>query len=392
MQAGKVVIKNDFCPACLAPTHHLTDWEYSGLDDSIFNYTAHWHHCSECGLVYVANIDDQTLAQFYVNECTYFENDHFDITSPANVKKYQHYHDFLSKAGLQDIPVTDVGCGRGGFVQWLKNHGWQALCNGVDVDVKSMPVNHQSSASSVRFHKGGALALPFASGSQQLLTYFHVFEHIQDLNAVLSNAHHVLMDNGHILIEVPDAENYFNQPVGTAFWMGIREHIYHFSAQSLSEALYRHGFEVVSCQRAMLPTPEFEYPSLMVLAKKTQHPSPTFFERTDNIARYVFTAKQALHEQAQTLIDLARKHSQMIIWGISTQLFSLLPKLREIDFTLCDANKQKQQSYFLQQSIVDPAAVHPGPLLVVAPYLHADKIEKAALTLGWSPQSIYRLQ
>ncbi|WP_176718927.1 class I SAM-dependent methyltransferase [Methylophaga muralis] len=386
--------KDDICPACLAETHHLTDWEYSGLDASIFNYTAKWHSCNNCGLVYVANIDDETLAQFYANECSYFENDHFDITSPANVAKYQHYFDFISKAGLENTPITDIGCGRGGFLQWLNKKGWQANVIGVDVDIKSMPDNspkQNSDDSQISFQTGGALSLPFAVNSQSLLTYFHVLEHIHDLDSVLSNAHTVLMNQGHILIEVPDAENYTQQPVGTAFWMGIREHIYHYSAQSLSNALNRHGFEIVSCQRATLPTPEFEYPSLMILAKKTEHPSPTVFEPIGNIANYVTSSKLALQEQAETLITLAKQNSQLTIWGISTHLFSLLPKLTGIDYRLCDASKQKQQSHYQQQLILDPREIEPEAVLVIAPYLHAEKIENAALSLGWRPQSIHLL-
>ncbi|WP_014707550.1 class I SAM-dependent methyltransferase [Methylophaga nitratireducenticrescens] len=383
----------EICPACLAETQHLTDWEYSGLDASIFNYTAKWHSCNNCGLVYVANIDDETLAKFYANECSYFENDHFDITSPANVTKYQHYYNFISNAGLENTPITDIGCGRGGFLQWLNKQGWQAHCIGVDVDIKSMPVSQKNSDDlQISFQTGGALSLPFAVSSQRLLTYFHVLEHIHDLDSVLKNAHNVLMEQGHILIEVPDAENYAQQPIGTAFWMGIREHIYHYSAQSLNTALNLHGFEIVSCQRAMLPTPEFEYPSLMILAQKTEHPCPAVFAVTENIANYVSSAKRALNEQAEILISLAKQHSQLTIWGLSTQLFSLLPKLKGIDYRLCDASKQKQNSHFQQQSIYDPNEIQPEALLVIAPYLHAEKIEIAALSLGWSPRSIHRLQ
>lgn len=388
------MMKDSTCPACLASAQHLTDWDYSGLDDSIFNYTAKWHSCKHCGLVYVSNINDQILARFYANECSYFENDHFDITSPENVAKYQHYHDFLSKAGLENTPITDIGCGRGGFLQWLNKQGWQANCIGVDVDIKSMPVSSQqqnSDDSQVNFLKGGALALPFDANSQQLLTYFHVLEHIRDVDSVLNNAQKILKNQGYVLIEVPDAENYMQQPVGTAFWMGIREHIYHYSAQSLSDALRRHGFEIVACQRAMLPTPEFEYPSLMILAKKVENPSPTAFELTDNIANYVTASKLALEEQAEKLINLALQHSQLTIWGLSTQIFSLLPKLKGIDYRLCDASKQKQQSHYQQQAILDPTVIQPGSALVIAPYLHAEKIENAALSLGWAPQSIYKL-
>lgn len=41
------------CPVCQQTSQYLLDWEFSGLGDSVFNYTAKFYECAHCGLVYI---------------------------------------------------------------------------------------------------------------------------------------------------------------------------------------------------------------------------------------------------------------------------------------------------------------------------------------------------
>ena len=261
-------MSTDTCPACASATSHLLDWKFSGLGNSVFNYTADFHLCPHCGLVYVRNVTDASLREFYVDECNYFEKAHFDDKSPANQKKYSFYLKFLRDHGVTSGAMADVGCGRGGFVNWLAQNSWEQDVFGVDVDARSLPASTRPHAN-VSFQDGNCLSLPFAPGTLKLLTYFHVLEHIRDLSALLTEASRVLDDGGHLLIEVPDAENYASTPIGSGFWFSIREHINHFTAKALSAALAAHDFTVEDISRQILDTPEFAYASLMVLARKS---------------------------------------------------------------------------------------------------------------------------
>ena len=259
-----------YCPACGEKTQYLIDWEYSGLNDSIFNYTANFFECLYCGLVYIGNITDERLSNFYEKECLYFEKSHFDINSIENKQKYKYYIEIIINAGLSDTSITDIGCGRGGFLFWLKNNGWNSNCQGVDIDLKSIPGTEackNEQGMHITFQKGEATELPFANGTQSLLTYFHVLEHICNINKVLKEAFRVLNENGYIMIEVPDAERYKDFPIGTAFWLSIREHVNHFSQSAVCSVLQRNGFNIVGIYRNLLPTPEFSYPSLIILAR-----------------------------------------------------------------------------------------------------------------------------
>ncbi|WP_299979428.1 class I SAM-dependent methyltransferase [Desulfobacula sp.] len=389
-------IKSNYCcPACEEKTQFLINWEYSGLNDSIFNYMAKIYECLNCGLVYIANISAERLSVFYNKECSYFEKPHFNISAPENIIKYKFYKEIIVNAGLTDTPVTDIGCGRGGFLLWLKNNDWNGDCQGIDIDLKSIPdtgVHTNEQSIKVTFQEGRAVAMPFEDGTQSLLTYFHVLEHICNIDKVFREAFRVLNESGHIIIEVPDAERYKDFPVGTAFWLSIREHVNHFSPDALCKALQRNGFEVISINRGLLPTPEFSYPSLIVLARKGNVKRKPNISKKNSIASFFIQSNKDIKTQAQKVSKFCSKFSRMTFWGCSAELFSLLPIMNLQDFTLCDSSKIKQQCVYKGLPVNDPAAVKNAGALIVAPYLHGSAIEKTAIELGWSKETIFRLR
>lgn len=78
--------QNLSCPTCLSESSFLAEWQYSGLNESVFNYTANYYFCSNCGLVFSSNITDEQLGKFYALECSYSSKAHFSVTSIANQK------------------------------------------------------------------------------------------------------------------------------------------------------------------------------------------------------------------------------------------------------------------------------------------------------------------
>jgi SAM-dependent methyltransferase len=378
------------CPACGQAAPHLLDWEYSGLGESVFNYTARFHACRSCGLVYVENVDDPTLARFYADECSYFEKPHFSVDDPANHEKYAFYASVLGGHGATGGDMADIGCGRGGFVNWLAAGGWQGRCCGIDVDTRSL-CDLPNLPQNVSFRNGDVLNLPFADASLDLVTSFHVLEHIRNLRGVLNETARVLRPGGRFLIEVPDAERYATRPVGTAFWFSIREHINHFTAQALCAALNACGFHTEQVLRQVLPTPEFSYPSLMLMARKGTGTDCKLDTSPGDVAAFALESRQALRRQAETISALAPGEA-LAVWGCSAELFSLLPLLDPARIRLCDSSALKQTARYQGLPVQSPAALPIEGTLVVAPYLHATAIRNAALTLGWPAEAIYVLR
>lgn len=377
------------CPACKSVPRHVVEWQFSGLGKSVFDYTAHYCFCDTCGLAYISNVNDVELSGFYEEECAYFSSDHFDVNSAENITKYRAYRKTLEANGLGGKSILDVGCGRGGFLRWLKQNTWTGKCVGIDADVRSMP---DGSAEAVTFKRGLAFGLPVEDGSQEVITYFHVLEHIRNLDQALHETSRALQPDGHVLIEVPDAENYPTQPIGTAFWIGIREHVNHFSPLSLAHALRRNGLQVRDTVRGTLPTPEFVYPSLMILAQKTASPAEPDMPRTGDLESFIKDSHATLRHQAEIVSTIIARYERTVFWGCSAQLFSLLPLLDLTQATLCDSSKVKQKSSYRGMPIVAPETVEPKGALIIAPYLHRGAIRRAALAIGWNEADIFSLE
>ncbi|ATX78637.1 Methyltransferase domain-containing protein [Mariprofundus aestuarium] len=381
------------CPACGKEAELLLKWPFSGLDNSVFNYTAEFAACPHCGLLHIANINDTQLARFYREECLYSENQHFDIHSESNIAKYRHYRSVLEREGLKDAAIADVGCGRGGFMIWMKQHGWQGDCTGVDVDVTSMAL-HDSEHGGAAFYEGSAVSLPFTDGSRSCLSYFHVVEHIRDIDRLLGEAARVLNDDGALMIEVPDATRYAAYPMGTAFWLAIREHVYHFTPQAFQAALARFGFGVSQVVQSELSTPEFDYPSLIVVARKgrTSAVSAGLQPQADTVADYALDARRQMTALTADVEAFASDGGAITFWGCSSVMYSLLPLMDRQRIRLCDASPSKQRSLWQGIPILAPEAAEPEGRLVVSSFLHREAITEAALRQGWPETSIMVLK
>ncbi|MDH5641220.1 MAG: class I SAM-dependent methyltransferase, partial [Nitrospira sp.] len=219
----------------------------------------------------------------------------------------------------------------------------------------------------------------------------HVLEHIRNLQGVLNEASRVLYPGGHLLIEVPDAESYKGFPIGSGFWISIREHVFHYTARALTAALNAHGFEVRAVVRRPMPTPELFYPSLMVLGRKTEQTvTAAAMPATGDVAAYVLESKQALLRQARSIEAIAAKQP-VTIWGCSAALFSVLPLVELKQFRICDSSKLKQSTLYRGRSVEDPEAVPVGGGLIIASYLHGKAIQSAAARLGWPEADMHVL-
>lgn len=379
------------CPACNSNANKLIDWEFSGLDDSVFNYTAEFFECPNCGLVFNGNINDEKLGLFYKNECSYFERAHFDIEDPSNVKKFEFYSRIIDKLQLKNSNIADIGCGRGGFVTWLKK--FKGIdCKGVDIDVKSLPSYNEEGMP--EFIEGSVLALPFETASQSLLTYFHVLEHILNVDKLLSEANKALSDDGYLMVEVPNPEKYSEMEISIGFWPSIREHVMHYSKNAFKSAFTRNGFLVEEIIESVLPTPEFNYQSLIIIGKKCSEKNEINYDDNSKIGNFFLDSHKKLLDNAQRIVEISKKYKTTVFWGVSNQLLSFLPLVKDKinDIELCDMSKNKQKSKVLDIIIESPDdCTKEQSCLVVSSMLHEKNIIDSAIKLGWKQNDIYNL-
>lgn len=143
----------------------------------------------------------------------------------------------------------DVGCGSGGSLGVAQALGWSVA--GIEMDAAA-------AAKARRFtealHVGDVLDAPFASASFDVVTAFHVLEHLTDPVAALRRMLDWLAPGGLLIVEVPNAGGLGARLFGRA-WSGLElpRHLAHFTPETLERAVRTAGGRVIGCRHQAKP-------------------------------------------------------------------------------------------------------------------------------------------
>lgn len=202
--------------------------------------------CAGCGLgVLDPRPGPGELAELYGE--SYFLSQYERVPEPGSEKmqrrlsQERHRVDFFRRYKGSGR-VLDIGCGRGYFLQACRLRGYDAV--GFDVS--------DEAAASVR----DTLGIPvktgefreklFAPGSIDVVTMWHVLEHMPDPRVPLDLAWKWLSPDGVLVVDVPNYECTDARKAGRA-WVGwqLPYHFFHFTPSSAAGILDRYGFQVL---------------------------------------------------------------------------------------------------------------------------------------------------
>jgi SAM-dependent methyltransferase len=138
--------------------------------------------------------------------------------------------------------ILDVGASVGATLLAARQRGWDAV--GVDVSRDAVAACRQQG---LDCHTVDDFDLPFPDESFDVLTAWHVIEHVEDVDATLREWRRVLRPGGVLAMETPDASSPLVRRRGTnyrRFW--APEHTYTFTPDNLGEFVDRNGLERLS--------------------------------------------------------------------------------------------------------------------------------------------------
>lgn len=340
------------CPACRKDQLQIVDrFRFRDFDGSIFNMEADFAACAHCGFVRVlVPFSDADISEHYRNESLYSSLSGVGVggLTPQDMDRYAQYARLLDGILKKTSSVADIGCASGGWLKYLRHHaGYPGKLTGVDVDTRSLSSLTDSDVLAV---EGSALNLNLPQDSVDLVFYTHIYEHILDLDRIVEQMKRVLSDGGYAFIEVPDATNYSRARVHDFFWLGMKEHVNHFSADALCSLLQRHGMEIRGVRRTQFPMKGGAfYPSLIVVAQARKNVEVSRFNPEQNESGWLqqhMAWERGFAAKTKSNIDafFAGK-SDIAIWGIGLEYFNLLSQdvVQLVAGTvLLDSNAAKQ--------------------------------------------------
>jgi SAM-dependent methyltransferase len=133
--------------------------------------------------------------------------------------------------------LLDFGCGTGEFLLAANLRGWTT------VGVEPSPEARQKTDRSLNIHN----SLAQVNGAFDVITLWHVLEHVHDLNGTLNKLRSLLNPAGTIFIAVPnhespDAQHYQEH------WAGydVPRHLWHFAKPSMLKLLAQHNLKTLT--------------------------------------------------------------------------------------------------------------------------------------------------
>lgn len=254
------------CPGC---GHTLLETYMKAKDWLVTQEEFTLARCTDCGLVFTnPRPAEDEIGRYYQSE-EYIS--HSDTKKGAMALAYQTVRRFTLRSKLALVnglvpekgTLLDAGCGTGHFLEVCRNDGWKVQGTEPGPDARALARGKGLDVTE------SILELP-AKGQYQIITMWHVLEHVHRLGETLAHLNQLLAAGGKLVIAVPnhfsaDARNY------KADWAAydVPRHLYHFNPDSLRRTVQAHGFQFLR-QRGM-PADAF-YVSL--LSEKNRNGSP----------------------------------------------------------------------------------------------------------------------
>jgi 2-polyprenyl-3-methyl-5-hydroxy-6-metoxy-1,4-benzoquinol methylase len=232
------------CPVCSNPA---TSRALTGTDflfettSKIFTLDA----CASCRCLFLNPMpSDSEIAGFYPP--SYW----WSPSRPGRLKKLESVYRrialrdhiaFISRSvkDRSGLELLDVGCGSGTLLSLLKDQGFRV--RGVDFSAEASTIAKHENGVDVEV--GSLEEVDFPDRSFDVVTLFHVMEHVTNPRQVLREVSRILRPEGVVILQVPNIESWQFKIFG-AKWYGldIPRHVIDYSRNSMLRLLNDSGF------------------------------------------------------------------------------------------------------------------------------------------------------
>lgn len=136
--------------------------------------------------------------------------------------------------------LLDVGCGTGAFLQSCKGDGWQIA--GVEADEKVRILTQEK----LEIQIAQDLSEIHTSESFNIITLWHVLEHIPNLNDTIKQLSLLLAPNGTLVIAVPNSNSY-DASYFKEYWAAydVPRHLYHFTPHTIQKLFNKYNLRLI---------------------------------------------------------------------------------------------------------------------------------------------------
>lgn len=146
----------------------------------------------------------------------------------------------INKVSKTNKNLLDVGCGTGDFIQTALLDNWTV--SGIEPNEQARQIANQKANNNVFDVQE---LLKFEKHSFDVITLWHVLEHLPKLEEHISILDRLLKPNGVLIIAVPNYNSY-DANYYKEFWAAydVPRHLWHFSQNAISKLVAQAGLKV----------------------------------------------------------------------------------------------------------------------------------------------------
>jgi SAM-dependent methyltransferase len=376
---------NRSCPVCNSEqTKFNFNQKFSSFSQGTLLKSYDVVSCVNCGFLYADKIPDQATFNTYYENLSKYEGEFNGIYSESiyDLNRFTVISKYIKNyLGDKSSKTVEVGCSTGFFLSKLNELGFDNL-TGIDPSPNCSLISKKYY--DIEVLTGNLSNMNALVEEVDNLILIGVLEHVRDLESSIQNMFKSLKVGGKLIIQVPDASEYYNG-LDAAYQEFSIEHINYFGPLSLNNLLGRYNFKNVAYEQTMIEVNKNTFtPALISVFEKLgeEYNYELIFdvELVDNMEKYI---SKSFNEEKiiKQLIDKVFKSNKGVyIWGTGAQTLRLLEnsnlKYCEI-VSFIDSNKKYQGKNINGIKILAPTDIKDSNVdIIISTRAYQDQIEE----------------
>ncbi|MBR0176917.1 MAG: class I SAM-dependent methyltransferase [Bacteroidales bacterium] len=224
---------NEKCPWCESQKTQNYLWvkdEFLSKEDFLIN------ECHNCGLLFtLPRPSKEKIGEYYKSNEYYSHQENknglipklYELIKRINLKRKWK----MAANNMHSGKILDIGCGVGDFLHIMEEKGWETTGIEPSEDAKKIAKKRM---------KANILAPEeiekLEDESQDLITMWHVLEHVDDLKSEVYHLHRLLKKGGRLVLALPNFQS-FDAQYYKQFWAAydVPRHLNHFCKNSITK-------------------------------------------------------------------------------------------------------------------------------------------------------------
>ena len=219
----------------------------------------HLYTCADCGFLFTQDVPAEEEIGRYYETPNYIS--HSDTHSGIVNRLYHRVRKYMlgrkarlvqQSTHLETGRLLDVGSGTGYFADTMKQRGWQVQAIEKSAQARDFAREHFG----LDVKPAEALMQEWKPASFDVITLWHVLEHLEHLNDVWQRLNELLTEKGVLIVAVPNCSSYDAEKYG-ALWAAydVPRHLWHFTPDTMQQFGSKHGF--IMAERRPMPFDAF---------------------------------------------------------------------------------------------------------------------------------------